>query len=268
MVVTLEKIVKQGHLIFTLAVIASGAEELICTRLGIAVGYIIPWVPQNPFLAYLFGIALLAAGLSIAINKKARLSAFLLGFLFLLCVLILWVHRVIERPLSGSVRTVAFETLAFSASALTLAGLLPAEKWLSGHWESAMNVLIKSGPCLFAASSLVFGIDHFLYLDFIATLVPTWIPGSGLFWAYLTGTVFVFAAVTIATKWMASWGATMLGTMFLLWFLLLHSPRAVSASLSHNPNTPNEWSSAFVALGLCGGAWICAWHSLRAQNTK
>ncbi len=52
------------------------------------------------------------------------------------------------------------------------------------------------------------------------------------------------------------------GTMFLLWFLLLHSPRVVSASLSYNPNSPNEWSTPFIALGMCGAAWISAWHSL------
>jgi uncharacterized membrane protein YphA (DoxX/SURF4 family) len=258
----MEKIVKHGQLLFAAAVMASGAEHLICARFGLAGRYIIPWVPGNSFLAYPIGIALLAAGLSIATNRRARLSAFLLGFVFLLCVLLIWVPRAAARPLSGSVRTVVFETLAFGGSALTLAGLLPEEEWFVGRWESAVNGLIKSGPYLFAVSSVVFGIDHFLALDFVASLVPTWIPG-GLFWAYLTGTVFITAGISIATGWMARWGATLLGTMFLLWFLLLHAPRVVSASLSHDPNSPNEWSSAFIALGMCGGAWILAWHSLR-----
>jgi len=236
----MQEIVKQGRLIFAVAVIASGAEQLICAGSRLAVRYIIPFAPQTSFGAFLIGLALLAAGFSIATNRRARLSAFLLGFAFLLCALIVWVPQAAARPLSGSVRTVLFETVAFSASALTLAGLLPAEKSLAGRWERAVNALIKSGPCLFAASSVVFGIDHFLALDFIASLVPAWIPG-GLFWAYLTATAFVAAGVSIATKWMARWAAFLLGIMFLLWFLVLHSPRSWSAFLSHNPNTPNEW---------------------------
>jgi len=265
----LEKIVKQGQLLFAIAVMASGAEQLICAGFGLAVRYIIPWVPGNPFLAYVTGLALLAAGVSIATDRRARLSAFLLGFLFLLFVLLYWVPRVVESPLSVSVRTVVFETLAIGSSALTLAGFLPAKRWFLGRWERVINGLIKSGPFLFGASSVVFGVDHFLVLNVIASLVPAWLPG-GLFWAYLTGAAFVAAGVSIATQRMARWGAFLLGTMFLLWFLLLHSPRVVSASLSHSPNSPNEWSSAFIALGMCGGAWISARHAMqtRGQNTK
>ena len=261
----MEKIVKQGQLLFAVALMASGAEQLICAYFGTPARFIIPWVPGNPLLVYLVGLALLAGGLSIATNRRARLSAFLLGFLFLLCVLLLWAPKAVARPLNASVRTVVFETLAFCGSALTLAGLLPAEEWFLGRWERAVNGLIKSGPYLFAVSLMAFGIDHFLALDFVASLVPAWIPGRGLFWAYSTGTVFIAAGVSIATGWMARWGATLLGIMFLLWFLLLHSPRVVSASLSHNPNSPNEWSSAFIALGMCGGAWISASHSLQGR---
>ena len=266
---SMEKIVEQGQLLFAVTVMASGAEQLICAGSKLAVRYVIPFVPQTSFLEYLIGIALLAAGLSIATNRRARLSAFLLGLFFLLCVLLIWVPKEAPHALTGSVRTVLFETLAFCGAALTLAGLLPAEKWFSGRWESAVNGLIKSGPYLFAVSSVVFGIDHFLFLNFVASLVPAWIPWH-LFWASLTGAGFIAAGVSIATKWMARWGATMLGIMFLLWFLVLHLPRSVSASLSHNPNTPNEWSSAFIAMGMCGGSWIVAWHSLQTsgQNTK
>jgi hypothetical protein len=47
--------------------------------------------------------------------------------------------------------------------------------------------------------------------------------------------------------------ATLLGIMFFTWVFILHLPRVVSAS--HNGN---EWTSAFVALAMCGGAWITA----------
>jgi hypothetical protein len=78
-------------------------------------------------LAYLTGIALVAAGLSIAANRGAWLAAILSGMLFLLFVLVLQIARVAANPLDVGIRTGAFETLAMSGAALALAGTLPAD---------------------------------------------------------------------------------------------------------------------------------------------
>jgi uncharacterized membrane protein len=253
---SLDSIVKQGRILFAIAILALGVEHLVCAHFGQAVVPVIPWVPGHPWLAYLTGIALIAAALSIAANKKARLAAILLAIFFLVCDFVLQVPKVVAHPLDIAIRTGAFEILAICAAALTLAGTLPVERPYPAPWESVVEVLIKSGLFLFAVCSVIFGIDHFLVLGFIASLVPAWIPGSGMFWAYLTAAAFVAAGVSMATKWMGRLAGILLGTMFLLWFLLLHSPRVMTYPRSHNPN---EWSSAFIALGMCGGSWICAW---------
>ncbi len=258
----MENIVKQGRFLFAIAILAFGIENLICARFGQAVVPVIPWVTQ-PIFAYLVGVAFIATALSIAANKMARLAAIFLGVLLLLCLLAFQLSRAIASPLDLGIRTIVFETLSMCAAAWTLAGMLHAERHYSPLWESVEDKLIKSGRYLFAISSVIFGIAHFLIPRFIASLIPTWIPGSGLFWAYFTGAAFVgtgisFAAADISptTNWMARWAGALLGTMFLLWFLCLHAPRVLSFPKSHNPN---EWSSAFIALGMCGSSWICAW---------
>jgi hypothetical protein len=111
---------------------------------------------------------------------------------------------------------------------------------------------IKLGRVLFAVSLVVFGVQHFLYARFIATLVPSWILGH-LFWAYFVGIAFVAAALSLATQIKIGLAATWLGIMFLLWVLVLHLPR-VAAAL-HNGN---EWTSLFVALAMSGGAFMLA----------
>jgi uncharacterized membrane protein YphA (DoxX/SURF4 family) len=271
----MEKIVKQGKFLFALAIAAIGAENLICAHVSQSVFAknppavpVIPFVPAIPILAYVVGIALLAAGLGIAVSIRPRWAAILLGLFFLLCVLVLLVPKAVARPLDLNVRTCVFEELALGASALTLAGCLQPEDHRSERAgrlpNHAIDKLIASGPYLLAVSSIVFGVTHFLVLRFIAGLVPGWIPGS-LFWAYLTGAGFIAAGLSIATGVMARWGSFWLGIMFLLWFLLLHSPR-----VAIHPHLPAEWSSAFIALGLGGGSWICAWHLLqgRCRNTQ
>jgi hypothetical protein len=108
------------------------------------------------------------------------------------------------------------------------------------------------GCSLFALSLIVFGYQHYLYATFIATLIPAWIPGH-LFWVYFTGAGFVVTGLAILVeKFGAQLFSTWLGIMFLLWFVLLHIPRAVTK------NTRDEWNSAFVALAMAGASFIVA----------
>jgi uncharacterized membrane protein len=108
------------------------------------------------------------------------------------------------------------------------------------------------GRIFVAISLVVFGVQHFIYGGFVATLVPAFMPGR-LFWAYFVGVAFVAAAIGILTKMLARPAATMLGVMFFLFVVLLHIPRIVG-----NSSDGNEWTSGFVALAMCGGAWILA----------
>lgn len=108
------------------------------------------------------------------------------------------------------------------------------------------------GRILVAVSLVVFGVQHFIYGGFVATLVPAFMPGR-LFWAYFVGVAFVAAAIGILTRMLARPAATMLGVMFFLFVLLLHIPRIIG-----NASNGNEWTSGFVALAMCGGAWILA----------
>ncbi len=260
----METIVKQGRYLFAISIAAFGVENLVCARSRDPFLPVIPWVPSYPWLAYLTGILLIAASVCIAARIGARLAALLLGVLFLLCDLLLQIPRVAALPWDVGVRTCAFETLAMCASALMLAGTLSAESGSFGRWEGAANGLILSGRYLFATAAIVFGIDHYLVFSLIVSLVPTWIPGSGWFWANLTAIGFIAAGVSIAVRKMDRWASFMLGLMFLLWFLVLHAPRVASYPRVLDPD---EWSSAFIALGICGGSWILAW-SLSAGPSR
>jgi uncharacterized membrane protein len=108
------------------------------------------------------------------------------------------------------------------------------------------------GRVFVAISLVVFGVQHFIYGGFVATLVPAFMPGR-LFWAYFVGVAFFAAAAGILYKMLARPAATMLGVMFFLFVVLLHTPRIIG-----NSSNGNEWTSGFVALGMCGGAWILA----------
>ena len=109
-----------------------------------------------------------------------------------------------------------------------------------------------TGRTFVAISLVVFGVQHFIYGGFVATLVPAFMPRR-LFWAYFVGVAFFAAAAGILYKLIARAAATMLGVMFFLFVVLLHIPRIVG-----NYRNGNEWTSGFVALAMCGGAWVVA----------
>ena len=114
------------------------------------------------------------------------------------------------------------------------------------------GTIITLGQIFVAVAMIVFGIQHFLYANFVAELVPAWMPAR-LFWAYFVGAAFVVAAAGIVFQKTTRPAATLLGAMFFLFVLMLHIPR-----IATHYSDGNEWTSGFVALAMCGGAWILA----------
>ena len=118
------------------------------------------------------------------------------------------------------------------------------------------------GRIFIAIALVVFGVQHFMYGGFLAGLVPAWMPGHR-FWAYFIGVAFFAAAAGILYKIMARPAATMLGVMFFLFVVLLHIPRIIG-----NSSDGNEWTSGFVALAMCGLAWVLASVSPLQEREK
>jgi uncharacterized membrane protein YphA (DoxX/SURF4 family) len=248
----MESLTKVGRILFAIPIAAFGVQYLIYGRFVGGLPPVPPWTPGGAFLAYLTGAALIAAGVSIATNIKARLSATLLGSLFFLSVVFLHGLRASDVLHDGVARTRAFEPLALCGAAWVLAGILTGDKFGRNVWDRAADKLATPGRFLFAISMVIFGIQHFMYAPFIAYLIPSWIPGH-MFFAYFTGVAFIAAGVSIVIGKYAPLAATLLGIMFLLWAVLLHAPR-VAAHLRNG----DEWSSAWVALAMCGSSFVIA----------
>ena len=237
------KLARLGRLLFAIAMAAFGFQYLGHALLATPVPGP-PWSPGRPLWAYAAAMVLIiVAAAYIAIAKKMRLAAALLAIVLLLRALVVFAPRLVAHIHDPGPWTSGFEILAMCGAALVLAGTLV---WL--------------GRILFAVPLLVFGAQHFLYARFVATLVPAWIPWH-LFWAIFVGVAFVAAGLSILARQRAGLAATLLGLMFFLWVFVVHLPRVVAAS-----QNGNEWTSMFVALAMCGGAWVVAGSLARAKK--
>ena len=208
-----------------------------------------PWAPGGAVGAYLIGAFLVIAAISVLANWNARLFAALLGLVYLLCVLLLHSQHFSDIIYNGRERTRALEPLSLSGAAFVLAGRSPSTA-ASASWNSLIDKLATLGRYLFSLPLLIYGLQHFLYASFIATLIPAWMPAR-LFLAYFTGVAFIAAGLSITSGIAARLACFFLGLMFFLWTVLLHAPRVVS-----HLNNGDEWSSAFVALAMAGASFL------------
>jgi uncharacterized membrane protein len=247
----MDALTKLGRYFFAIPVVVFGIQYFLYGRFVGGLSPVPPWAPGGRTGAYLVGAVLLATGIGILVDQATRASALVFGGLFLACVVLLHTQKLSDILYDGVARTRALEPLALAGAAFVLAAGATAR---SG-WEVARHNsdwVLHVGRFLFAFSLVIFGIQHFQYAQFIATLIPAWMPGH-LFLAYFTGAALIAAGVGIELPWTRRMAATWLGIMFLLWAVLLHAPR-VAAAL-HNGD---EWTSAFVALAMGGGALIVA----------
>lgn len=74
---------------------------------------------------------------------------------------------------------------------------------------------------LFAIPWIIFGIQHYLYADFVSTLVPSFMPFR-LFWAYFTGTAMIAAGLSFIANRFSKLAAILLGAMLIGFILLIH----------------------------------------------
>jgi uncharacterized membrane protein YphA (DoxX/SURF4 family) len=186
-------------------------------------------------------------GIGILSARTLKPSGTVVGNLMFLGAVLLNAPRNAIIPASMDLRTVVFEPLAIA----TLAWLLPrpseTPRWLD-----------HTSRYLLALSLIVFGIDHFLALAPIGTLIPGWIPRNG-FWIGFFGAGFIAAGLSIATGFLIRWGAACLGLMYAIWVLTLHLPTVLGLHvIPDRQDHPALWSSLFIATALWGGPWALA----------
>ena len=239
-----------GRAIFSLAIIAIGAETWVCARTlahPLGRGYdalnLIPWLPAIPWLAYLAGAIWVVCGAAFFAKSPSGRAAMVLGILFIGCALTIVLPRYVWHIESIPFRTVFLEPIAIGCVALLIPPRGAIPEWLA-----------RTSRYVLGMSLVVFGVDHLVGLAFHASFVPWWLPWH-TFWAAFFGVAFIAAAVSIAFRVVIPWGAAGLGLMFGTWVLTLHLPRVLGFLQGGGLRDPDEWSSMLIAMALWGGAW-------------
>lgn len=221
---------------------------------------------QTLVLAYLIGIAIVAAGVLILLGRNVKTISLLLGSFLLFCLICIQCPYILfiqpNSPAHLGLWTDPLKELALSGGAFVMAGLsgdTPKQQLLT-----VIEKLIPLGKFFFATTLLLFGIDHFFYTEFVATLVPAWVPDH-TFWAYLAGVALIGTGTAIILKIKRRKIALLASAMLFLWLILLHIPRAMADPYGAKGN---EITSVFEALAFSGIALgIAVMQKPRKNNT-
>lgn len=222
--------------------------------IGAAFGaYALQWqsVPADwPFPlagAWISAAILLLGGAGVLWARSRVPAARVLAVFFGLWSL-LHAPNLIAKPIDSASWLGICEPLAIAMGFLILSALASPEP------DARLQTI---GRKVFGVCCLVFGLAHFQYAAFTASMVPAWLP-LPLFWAWATGAGHFAAGLAILSGIQARLGAGLLTAMFGVFVVALHIPRIIGSPTSHL-----EWTMGAVALTLTGAVFT-VWRSLSA----
>jgi uncharacterized membrane protein len=177
-------------------------------------------MPWHLFWAYLVGVALMAASLSIATKIQVFWSGLLFGIMMFLFVLMSDLPGALTHPGDRFGWTLAIRELSFAAGGWLLAASAmraPRRSWL-----------INLGRVVIGVAVIFYGVEHFLHPLHcpgvpLEKIMPTYIPMRPLI-GYLTGAILVVAGAAILLNRKTRLAATYLGTWIVLLVVFVYGP--------------------------------------------
>lgn len=207
---------------------------------------------------WVYGPALIVAAASIGLcfSRTALQSVLAIGA-YLAISAGISVPQIVARPLGIDAWYPFCEALTSLVGAWVLYALLRRQSQApETPMESSGSV--RAAQAVFGLTCVFYGVSHFLYADYTASLVPTWLPDHFAF-AYFTGLGHVAAGVAIIVGMMAGLAATLEALMMSLFGLLVWVPSFFAQPRPLWAQPPeHQWSELVVTLMVAAAAWIVA----------
>ena len=90
-----------------------------------------------------------------------------------------------------------------------------------------MNKITTAGRILFALPFAVFGINHFVMMDYYLGTLTSFIPKTG-FIMVLTGILLIAASISIITKKLVKLSTLLLAFLLFIFIITIHIPHLIN----------------------------------------
>ena len=236
--VAMKKIIHKAVFLFPLAIIGLGLVSFIFGQLPEA---FMPAQVAPPLrgivVTYACGAFFIITGMGIIAGKFADTCARLIAVFFFINLIYPQLVFSLQQFSNAGLWTVTLEILALCSGACMFARL---------------PTIGKLAKYTFALSFLGFALLHYMYADYIVTLIPAWMPAHYLLNALVFAGFVGIAASLIFNRYVKLAGICF-GCMFCLWVITLHLPRCLS-----NMSKEAEWSSLCIAMAMAGIGFLLA----------
>jgi uncharacterized membrane protein len=185
------------------------------------------------------GAVLTVAGLLLVVGRTRVWGALLVGLFIGAWALGLHVPKVLAAPSNLTTWLALAECAAMSTGALLL---------FRGQGDGFGQTCV----ILFGVACVIFGLSHFAYAQFTASMIPTWLPRR-LELAYLTGAIHALTGLALLIGRWRRWAAGIEAAMMTSFVFLVHAPRVFA-----HPTDRAELTLLFVAITLSSAAWSVA----------
>lgn len=241
-----------SHLFFALTIIAVGIIGLIGGGFAAIWAGVPKAFPERQLVADLCTLVLLACGAGLLFKRTGAAAGLVLLVYLAIWTFLFKVPAIFRHPLVEGV----YQT--WGENAVLIAGAWAMYVWFA---ERTGNLKIRYlgddaglriAHLLYGLALIAFGFSHFAYLNLTAPLIPAWLPVP-VFWAYLTGTIYVVTGVAIVTGLFASVAADIAALQIALITLLVWGPGLVSGHIA-----ADAWSETVLSWALTAAAWVVA----------
>ncbi|MGA9945414.1 MAG: hypothetical protein WBP75_10285 [Candidatus Cybelea sp.] len=188
-------------------------------------------------------IAQIVGGLGIMYPRTTRWASIVLIYVYLIFSLVC-IPGIFAAPRVYAQYGSFFEQFALLCGAIAVY----AATELDAARSATLGRIARIGLGFCAVS---FTLAQIFYLRFTASLVPTWIPPSQMFWTILTTAAFGLAAIAILINRKARLAIRLMTLMLALFGVLVWIPQLIA-----HPEAHGNWSEFALNFLITGAAWV------------
>lgn len=201
--------------------------------------------PLGTIVGWCLVIAQIAGGIAMILPRTARPASIVIGAVYGLYVLSC-VSSIVAAPAEPGGYINCFEQLAIVCGALAV--------YATSETDAARAIVLGRAARLgLGVCAVSFAWAQVVYLQYTASLVPTWIPPNRVFLTNLTTVAFALAAVAMLVNRQARLAMRLLAAMTALFGVLVWLPL-----IAAHPATLSNWSEVGENYLIAAAAWLVA----------
>lgn len=254
--------------LFAMGLVGMGVLALVYGDFALVWQPVAPWFPARTALAYASGVLMVGCGLGLFFEATTAWT-----LRIVLPYLVIW--QMLKFPALLVAPKIEGVYLGFGELAVLLAGgwtLFARLGDVDGTrmaWAGGERA-VRWARYYFAVWIIPIGLSHMLYLQPTIDLIPKWLPGNAVFWAYLTGIGQIASGLGVIFGVLPRVAAFAEAAQISAYTLLIWLPAILMGNRNLGPSFAHadrrlSFTAFLISWIIAAGAWVVALNTPRKK---